>query len=71
MKRRVIAIGSAIALTLGILTFTHAANAAEAGCKIDGGGKVVNPCPKDAAMKLCKRSKVINGEQQFIELACG
>ncbi|TDC75840.1 hypothetical protein E1193_24845 [Micromonospora sp. KC606] len=49
-----------------MLTFSHVASAAEAGCKVDGQGKVVNPCPRDAAMKLCKRAKKINGEQQFI-----
>jgi hypothetical protein len=71
MKRRAIAIGSALAIGLGLLTFTHAASAAEAGCTpINGTGQLVNPCPKDDAMKLCKGSLKINGEaQQATEFA--
>ncbi|TDC31955.1 hypothetical protein [Micromonospora sp. KC213] len=67
MKRRLIAVGSTIVIGLGIVTITHTAHAAEAGCDPAGDGsvKIVNPCPKDEAMKLCKGSLKINGKQQF------
>jgi hypothetical protein len=64
MKRRVVAIGSMVAVGLGLLAVTQSANAAEAGCQPNGGGAVVNPCPQDAALRLCKRSLKINGEDQ-------
>jgi hypothetical protein len=64
MRSRIIAIGAAIVVGLGIVTVTQAANAAEVGCQINGGGKVVNPCPVSDAMKLCKGSMKINGEDQ-------
>jgi hypothetical protein len=63
--RRAIAMGAAVALGLGVVTVTQLASAAEAGCTpVNGGGQLVNPCPKDDAMRLCKGSIKINGVTQ-------
>lgn len=64
MKRRVVAVASMAAVGLGLLAVTHSASAAEAGCQPNGGGQVVNPCPREDAMRLCKRAMKINGEDQ-------